>query len=73
MARAPAKASEDKAEGEPPEGGFDLRITARRDGFRRGGISHPAAPTPRRSEDFTAGQLALIRAEPMLLVEDLAD
>lgn len=70
MAKAPAKASGDK-QAERPEGGYDLRITARREGFRRGGIAHPVAPTPRRSSEFSAEDLELIRAEPMLLVEEL--
>lgn len=47
---------------------FDLEITSKVDGFRRGGVSHPSAPTPRRSSDFTDGQLRQIMTEPNLFV-----
>ena len=51
--------------------GFDLRIRAKQDGFRRGGIAHPAEPTLRRSRDFSPAQLEAIAAEPMLQVDRL--
>lgn len=46
----------------------DLEITSRIDKFMRGGIAHPARPTPRRSRDFTPEQLRVIEAEPNLFV-----
>lgn len=46
-----------------------IRITARRDGFRRAGIAHPARPTEHPAERFSAEQLAQLQAEPMLVVE----
>ncbi len=48
-----------------------IEITAKRDGFWRGGISHPGAPTLYPLDTFSAEQLAAIRAEPMLVVRDL--
>jgi hypothetical protein len=46
-----------------------IRITARRDGFRRAGLAHPARPIEHPAEAFTAEQLAQLQAEPMLTVE----
>lgn len=46
-----------------------IRITAMRDGFRRAGIAHPAAPTEHPDDRFTAGQLEALLAEPLLTVE----
>jgi hypothetical protein len=44
-------------------------ITAKKDGFRRAGVSHPARPTEYRADAFTEEQLAELQAEPMLVVE----
>jgi len=46
-----------------------LRITARRDGFRRGGIAHPAQPVDHPVDSLTDDQIGAIVAEPMLVVE----
>lgn len=46
-----------------------LRITARRAGFRRAGVAHPATPVEHPAERFTAGEIARLEAEPMLIVE----
>lgn len=46
-----------------------LKITAKRDGFRRGGIEH-AGTAEHPVSKFTKEQLAQIRAEPMLVVEE---
>jgi hypothetical protein len=48
-------------------------ITAKKDGFRRAGVSHPARPTEYRADAFTEEQLAELQAEPMLVVEIVAD
>lgn len=48
-----------------------LRITSRRDGFRRAGLAHPAAPTDHDAARFTAEQIAALRAEPNLVVVDV--
>ncbi len=75
MAKAPTTMTDEAAEGGPTlpagtaEPPHDLRITSRRDGFRRGGIAHPAEPTPRRSAYFTREQARQILAEPTLVVE----
>lgn len=50
-----------------------VRITAKRDGFRRCGIAHPAQPVEHPAERFSAAELARLQGEPMLLVELLAD
>lgn len=50
-----------------------IKITAKRDGFRRGGIAHPPAPTEYPNDRFTALELKQLQAEPMLVVEIVAD
>ena len=44
-------------------------ITAKKDGFRRAGIAHPARPTEHADDSFTPAQMELLQAEPMLLVQ----
>jgi uncharacterized protein (DUF433 family) len=48
-----------------------IRITAKTAGFRRGGMSHPAAPTEHRFVDFPVDldQLEAILGEAELVVE----
>lgn len=46
-----------------------VRITSKRDGFRRGGIAHSGEPTTYADDRFSAKQLARLKAEPMLIVE----
>lgn len=48
-----------------------LRITAKRAGFRRAGMAHPATATAHPAGTFTADQVEALRADPMLVVEDL--
>lgn len=43
--------------------GKSLKITSKRNGFRRGGIAHPAKPTIHNASDFTDEQLGQIMAE----------
>lgn len=43
--------------------GKSLMITARKNGFRRGGISHPAQETLHSVDEFTDEQLGQIMAE----------
>lgn len=50
-----------------------VRIVARRDGFRRCGIAHPAQPVEHPAGRFSAAELARLQAEPMLEVELLDD
>lgn len=44
-------------------------ITAKKDKFRRCGIAHPAQETEYPNGHFTKGQLAVLAAEPMLMVQ----
>lgn len=48
-----------------------LRITAKVGGFRRAGIAHAATPTDYPEGTLTADQIELIKAEPMLVVEEI--
>lgn len=48
-----------------------IKITAKRAGFRRGGMAHPASPTLHADDAFTPEQLQALEAEPMLVVERL--
>lgn len=50
-----------------------IRIIAKRDGFWRGGIEHSALPKEYPDDAFTIEQLAILKAEPMLLVDVLPD
>ena len=50
-----------------------IRITSKQDGFRRGGIAHSASPTDYPDSRFTAKELETLKAEPMLVVEVVAD
>lgn len=49
-----------------------IKITAKKDGFRRAGMAHPASPTLHADDAFTPEQLAAIETEPMLVVEHIA-
>lgn len=48
-------------------------ITAKKDGFRRCGMAHPASPVEHKDGTFTEEQLATLKAEPMLVVQEVAD
>lgn len=48
-----------------------LRITARRDGFRRAGIEHPAKPVDHPLDSLTKTQIALLKDEPGLVVQEV--
>jgi hypothetical protein len=50
-----------------------IRIKSRQDGFRRCGVAHAEALTEHADDAFTAEQLAVLKAEPMLLVEVIDD
>jgi len=49
-----------------------IRITAKKDGFRRCGVAHPAQPTEYLDSKFSKQELELLQKEPMLVVEILA-
>jgi len=49
-----------------------LIVRALRDGFRRGGVAHPAAETRWPEGSYTPEQAAAWRGEAMLVVTDVA-
>lgn len=48
-----------------------LRITARRDGFRRAGIEHPATAVDHPVSGLSKAQIAQLKAEPGLVVVEV--
>jgi len=48
-----------------------LRITCAREGFRRAGRAWSITPTEVMLAEFDDAQLAMLRAEPMLTIEDI--
>lgn len=46
-----------------------IRITAKKDGFRRGGVAHPGTATEYRDDRFSKEELESLMKEPMLVVE----
>lgn len=77
MAKKPAapkpEASADDVGAAPsPRSTPALIITSAREGFRRAGRPWSATPTRVDIAEFTAEQLAMLRAEPMLTIEDVA-
>lgn len=47
-----------------------ITVTAKRPGFRRAGRAWPGEPTTVPLSALTADQIAALRAEPMLVVQD---
>ncbi|HBE4653547.1 TPA: hypothetical protein OZ629_005281, partial [Escherichia coli] len=45
-----------------------IEITARREGFRRCGVAHSATTKAWPADAFTPEQLAVLKADPMLIV-----
>ncbi|MDI1278068.1 HI1506-related protein [Methylobacter sp.] len=50
-----------------------IRITAYKNGFRRCGMAHASGPIDYADDRFSAEQLKELLAEPMLVVQVLAD
>ena len=50
-----------------------IRITSKKDGFRRCGVAHPKVATDHPDGRFSKKQLGLLKSEPMLVVEEVAD
>lgn len=48
-----------------------LRITAKREGFRRAGRAWSMTPTEVLLADLSEGEIALLKAETMLAVEEI--
>ena len=49
-----------------------IKITAKKDGFRRCGIAHSSQPTEYPADKFNAEEMKQLNAEPMLIVEIVA-
>ncbi|MBL4757576.1 MAG: hypothetical protein JKY32_08050 [Rhizobiales bacterium] len=64
--QAQLDAKKTPATGKPTSG--KITITAKKDGFRRCGMAHPAEPTTHPAETFTAKELAILEDETMLVV-----
>jgi 3'-phosphoadenosine 5'-phosphosulfate sulfotransferase (PAPS reductase)/FAD synthetase len=50
-----------------------IRITAKKDGFRRCGVAHSAKPVEYADDRFSPAELKRLAAESMLVVERIAD
>ena len=46
-------------------------INSKKEGFRRAGVSHPAIPKEYPDGFFTKQQLTQLKAEPMLMVQEI--
>ena len=50
-----------------------IRITSRKEGFRRCGIAHSEKPVVYPDDRFSAEELEMLEAEPMLIVERIPE
>lgn len=50
-----------------------IRIKSKKDGFRRCGVAHPSTETTYPDNRFSEKELEILKAEPMLLVEEIPD
>jgi hypothetical protein len=50
-----------------------IRITSKSEGFRRCGVVHPSTATEYPDERFSKKELEVLKAEPMLVVEEVAE
>ena len=50
-----------------------LRITSKKDGFRRCGVAHSKQPVEYADDRFSEKELGILQAESMLIVEVIAD
>lgn len=48
-----------------------IRITSKVRGFRRAGLEPPDVPTDHPADSISAAQLAALKAEPNLVVQEL--
>lgn len=48
-----------------------LRITSKQEGFRRAGVAHSAQATVHPIDKFSKDQIAALKADPMLVVEEI--
>ncbi|MDZ4042909.1 MAG: HI1506-related protein [Eubacteriales bacterium] len=50
-----------------------IKIISKKDGFRRCGVAHPAAPVIYPDGTFSKDQVKDLKAEPMLIVEEVKE
>ncbi len=50
-----------------------IKIVSKKSGFRRCGIEHPDQPAIYPDGTFSTGQIKALKAEPMLVVEEIPD
>lgn len=50
-----------------------IRIVSKREGFRRCGVPHSATPTEYPNDRFNEAELAVLEADPMLVVVRVPD
>lgn len=50
-----------------------IRITSKKEGFRRCGVSHPASPVEFPDGRFSEEELKTLKAEPILVVEEFKE
>lgn len=50
-----------------------IRIKSKQNNFRRCGMAHPAQAVDYPDDKFTKEQLAALKTEPMLIVEEIED
>ena len=50
-----------------------IRIASKKEGFRRCGIAHSAKPTEYPNDRFTKKDLAALKADPTLIVDEIPD
>ena len=48
-----------------------IRIRSKQDGFRRCGMPHPTEPVEYPDDKFSKEELEILKAEPMLVVEEV--
>jgi len=48
-----------------------IRIISRKEGFRRCGVAHTEKPADYEDDRFTEKDLEVLKAEPMLIVQEL--
>ncbi len=50
-----------------------LRIRSKQEGFRRCGIAHSIEPVEHADNRFTEKEIQILKAEPMLTVEEIPE
>lgn len=50
-----------------------IKITSKRNGFRRCGIEHPDQPVIYPDGTFNSEQFKVLKAEPMLIIEEIKE